>query len=104
MKQVKAFEPWIFLFFGLFHLHRIWALIDRKGYADFWLGVVDEKGIFYFGLMGLLAALCLLGIFEFWMNRHNNLWWRWIYLIGGGYVLFDLFAIATGLKFWQVVL
>lgn len=104
MKQIKAFEPWFFLFFGLFHLHRVWALIDRKSYANFWLGVMNEKGVFYFGLMGVLAALCLLGIGVFWKNRRNNFWWRWIYLFGGGYLLFDLLAIAAGWKFWQALL
>lgn len=62
MKKVKAFEPWFFLFFGLFHLHRVWALVDREAYADFWMGVMAEKGAFYYGLMGLLTVLCLLGI------------------------------------------
>ncbi len=30
MKQSKIafFEPWFFLFFGLFHLHRIWGLTE----------------------------------------------------------------------------
>ncbi|MDE6596725.1 MAG: hypothetical protein K2K44_12065, partial [Oscillospiraceae bacterium] len=28
-------------------------------------------------------------------------WWRWIYFFGGGYVLFDLFAIITGWEFWH---
>ena len=25
LKTVHAWEPWFFLFFGVFHLHRIWA-------------------------------------------------------------------------------
>ena len=104
MKKVKAFEPWFFLFFGLFHLHRIWALFDREGYADFWMSFMEEKGFFYYGLMGLLTVLCLLGIGVFFKNRHHNFWWRWIYLLGGGYLLFDLFAIAAGWKFWQALL
>lgn len=35
------------------------------------------------------------------LNWHNNYWWRWIYLFGDGYLLFDLFAIATALEFWH---
>ncbi len=31
-KKILAFEPWFFIFFGLFHLHRIWGLIDRNSY------------------------------------------------------------------------
>lgn len=42
----------------------------------------------------------MLGIVAFFKNRNNNYWWRWIYLFSGGYLLFDLFAIATGLEFW----
>ena len=42
MKKIKAFEPWVFIFFGIFHLHRIWGLIDRKSYANFWLGIMEK--------------------------------------------------------------
>ena len=71
IKTIHAWEPWFFLFFGIFHLHRIWALIDRESYASFWMGIRE---------------------------RGHNFWWRWIYIGGGSYVLFDLFAIATGMK------
>jgi len=101
MKKIYAWEPWFFMFFGLFHLHRIWGLIDRKSYADFWLGILESKGVFYFVLMGILAFLCICGIVIFCRNIKNNYWWRWIYLFGGGYLLFDLFAIAIELKIWN---
>ena len=101
MKKIALFEPWFFLFFGIFHLHRIWGLVDRKGYADFWIGVLEKKGFFYFALSINLCMLCILGIITFLKNRNHNFWWRSIYLIGGSYLLFDLFAIAVGLKFWQ---
>ncbi len=91
-------EPVFFLAFGLFHLHRIWALTDRTAYAEFWLGVLEEKGILYFGLMGALALLCGAGLFVF--VRFQRPWWRWIYLLGGGYVLFDLAAILSGWTPW----
>ena len=97
-------EPWLFIAFGLFHLHRIWGLIDKDSYARFWLGVLQSKGLFYFTLMGALAGLCVLGIFTFMKYRGNNYWWRWIYLFGGVYVLFDLYAIAAGLEFWNKLL
>lgn len=48
--------------------------------------------------MGILAFLCVCGIVTFCKNIHNNYWWRWIYIFGGSYVLFDLFAIAIELK------
>lgn len=101
MKKISAFEPWVFIFFGVFHLHRIWGLIDRKSYADFWLGIMESKGIFYYLLMGILAILCICGIITFLKNLHHNDWWRWIYIFCGGYLLFDLFAIAAGLGFWH---
>ena len=104
LKKIYAWEPWFFIFFGVFHLHRIWALIDRSSYASFWLGIMNNKGAAYFILMGLLAALCVLGIVTFFCEIKNNYWWRFIYLGGGLYVLFDLFAIATGLKIWQKIL
>ena len=92
------------MFFGLFHLHRIWGLIDRTSYADFWLGILENKGAFYFVLMGILAFLCICGIVTFWKNKKNKYWWRWIYIFGGSYVLFDLFAIAIELKVWNDLL
>lgn len=103
-KKIFAWEPMFFLFFGLFHLHRIWGVIDRKTYADFWLGILENRGVFYFMLMGLLAILCIAGVITFFRNRSSNYWWRWIYLFGGSYVLFDLFAIAVGLDFWNELL
>ncbi len=90
--------------FGIFHLHRIWGLIDRNSYAEFWIGLLNNKGAFYFLLMGVLSALCILGIVTFIKNLQRNYWWRWIYLFGGAYLLFDLFAIATGLEFWNKLL
>ncbi|MBR5973712.1 MAG: hypothetical protein IK020_00845 [Clostridiales bacterium] len=104
MKKIYAWEPWFFLFFGVFHMHRIWALVARESYASFWMGIMEEKGAFYFILMGILALLCVVGIITFVRERKNNYWWRWIYLCGGAYVLFDLFAIATGMAFWQDIL
>ena len=101
MKRVEAFEPWIFIFFGVFHLHIIWGLIDRQTYADFWVKTMESKGVLYYLLIGILAVLCIWGIRTFLKNRHNNFWWRWIYIFCGGYLLVDLFAIATGLGFWH---
>ena len=104
MKRIFAWEPWFFIFFGVFHMHRIWALIDRQSYADFWMGIYEEKGVTYFVLMGLLASLCILGIVTFIRERKANYLWRWIYVFGGAYVLFDLFAIAIGLEVWKKLL
>ena len=104
LKTVHAWEPWFFLFFGVFHLHRIWAIIDRVSYASFWMGILENKGWPYFVLMGLLAGLCVIGIVTFIRERGHNFWWRWIYIGGGSYVLFDLFAIATGMKMWADLL
>lgn len=103
-KKIYAWEPWFFMAFGVFHLHRIWALIDRQGYADFWLGALEKKGVFYFTLSGILSALCILGIITFIKERSNNYLWRYVYLFGGAYLLFDLFAIAAGLSFWNKLL
>ena len=100
-KKIYAWEPYFFMLFGLFHLHRIWGLIDRKSYADFWVGLMESKGIMYFVVMILLASLCILGIITFCKNKGKNYWWRWIYIFGGSYVIFDLFAIAIGLEVWN---
>ena len=64
-------------------MHRIWALVDRQSYADFWMGIYEEKGVTYFVLMGLLAGLCILGIVTFIRERKANHLWRWIYVFGG---------------------
>lgn len=104
MKKIYCWEPWFFMFFGLFHLHRIWGLFDRESYASFWMGILENKGVPYYATMGVLALLCVAGIVVFIRERKHNYWWRWIYIGGGSYVLFDLFAIATGLKFWKTLL
>ena len=104
MKRIFAWEPWFFIFFGVFHMHRIWALVDSQSYADFWMGIYEEKGVAYFVLMGLLAGLCILGIVTFIRERKANYLWRGVYVFGGAYVLFDLFAIAIGLEVWKKLL
>ena len=104
LKRIYFWEPYFFIFFGLFHMHRIWALIDRSSYASFWLGIMGNKGLPYFLIMGILAGLCIVGIITFIRERKANYFWRWIYLFGGAYVLFDLFAIAIGLEVWQKLL
>lgn len=104
MKKIYWFEPLFFLFFGVFHLHRIWGLIDRESYAVFWMQTLERKGIIYYVLMMVLTGLCVLGIIVFFKEVRQNYWWRWIYLCGGGYLLFDLFAIAADLGFWHELL
>ncbi len=98
------FEKDFFLFFGIFHMHRVWGLIDRKSYSDFWLSVMNSRGRFYFALAGVLTVFCIMGIVIFMKNRGKNYWWRWIYLFGGAYLLFDLFAILVRLDFWKSLL
>lgn len=61
MKKIYKFEPWFFMFFAVFHLHRIWGLVDRNSYAEFWINVMVSKGLFYLVLMGILSVLCALG-------------------------------------------
>ncbi|CEH33801.1 hypothetical protein [Romboutsia lituseburensis] len=102
--KIEIYEPYFFIFFGLFHMHRIWAILDRESYASFWINIMNKKGLFYYTLMGILATLCISGIITFIKNIHHNYWWRWIYIFGGSYVLFDLFAIVTGLDFWKQLL
>lgn len=102
--KIVWLEPVLFIFFGLFHLHRIWGLADRKRYAGFWLGIMNNRSILYFLFAGILSLLCIAGIVVFFRNIGNNYWWRWIYIFGGGYVLFDLFAISIKLKEWNNLL
>ena len=102
--KIIWFEPIVFIFFGLLHLHRIWGLIDRVGYSDFWLSLMANRNWLYFVLFGVMAVLCIAGIAVFVKNKGNNYWWRWIYIFGGGYVLFDLFAILVKLKIWECLL
>ena len=56
-RKIFWIEPLFFLLFDVFHLHRLWALMDGPAYADFWLGVLEGRGATYFGLMGVLVLL-----------------------------------------------
>ena len=76
----------------------------KKRCVQEWIGILENKGVFYFVLMGILAFLCIYGIVIFCKNIKNNYWWRWIYIFGGGYLLFDLFAIAIEWKIWNDLL
>ena len=99
--KIVWFEPIIFLFFGVFHLHRIWGLFDRNNYAKFWLSILSNRGCFFYVSMAILSALCIAGIVVFVKNKRKNYWWRWFYILGGIYVLFDLFAITIKLEIWE---
>ena len=101
-RKIFWIEPLFFLLFGVFHLHRLWALMDKSAYVAFWLGVLEERGATYLGLMGVLVLLCVAGLSVFFRTRRP--WWRWLYLLGGGYVLFDLAAIAAGWEVWDSLL
>ncbi|WP_304966426.1 hypothetical protein, partial [Paramuribaculum intestinale] len=59
------------------------------------ISILERKGVLYYFLMVVLLALCVLGVGVFFKNRHKNYWWRWIYLFGGSYLLFDLLAIVV---------
>lgn len=103
-KKIIFWEPYFFIFFGLFHLHRIWGLINKESYTSFWLDLLHNRGPLYFILMAILTILCILGIITFIRNIKNNYWWRYVYLIGGGYLLFDLCAILYKFDFWYKLL
>lgn len=102
--NIYWFEPVFYLFFGLFHIHRIWGLIDRKSYADYWLSLLAEKNVMYYVLMITLLILCISGIVVFVKNIGKNYWWRWVYIFGGGYVLFDVMAVLLGIRWWNDLL
>jgi hypothetical protein len=102
--KIKLIEPIFFIFFGVFHIHRVWGLFDRKGYANFWLSAMNNRDWFYFLLMGVLSLLCIMGIMVFITNKSRNYWWRWVYILGGGYLIFDLFAIFIRMEIWNSLL
>ena len=68
MKKFKSF----------FAVMLIWVLImasmmpSTTSYAEFWIGILESKGTFYFVLMGILAFLCVCGIATFCKNIKNN--------------------------------
>ncbi len=101
---MKIREPLFFMLFGIFHMHRIWALLDRESYAVFWLDILQSKGAAYYLLMIMLGGLSILGIHSFFRNFSEHLWWRWIYISGGAYVLFDITAIALDIDVWHSLL
>ena len=48
MSKIYAWEPWFFIVFGLFHLHRIWGFFVLLGAFVFVLGIrilVNRKAI-----------------------------------------------------------
>ena len=57
---------------------------------------MENRDVLYFLIMGLLAGLCVLGIVTFIRERGVNYLWRWIYVLGGVYLLFDLFNTPRG--------
>jgi predicted ferric reductase len=82
-------ESLVFLFFGLFHAHRIWAFVDSKSYNKFWLNILESRGTFFiiFGL--LLLIMSIIVIIYFIKNFKYKKWWRWIYFFGGVYLIID---------------
>ena len=83
------FESLFYLFFGLFHMHRIWAFIDSKTYNDFWLSVLNNRNVL-FNILGTILIILSIVLLIYFLNHYKeNKWWRWIYLFGGIYVFVD---------------
>ena len=104
MKKIQLFEPWFFIAFGVFQLHRIWGLIDEKAYIDFWMNTAGQNSIVYYFIIGVLEILCIMGIITFFKNIHSNYRWRWLYFAGAALILFDLSAISAGSVIGRVLL
>ena len=47
-KRIFVWKPYFFMLFG----HRV-GVIDRSTYAEFWISVLENKGLFYFVLKAL---------------------------------------------------
>ena len=58
-------ESLVFLFFGLFHIHRIWAFIDSKSYNKFWLNILENRGSFFIILGFSLLIMSIIVILYF---------------------------------------
>ena len=82
-------ESLFFLFFGLFHIHRIWAFINAKAYNNFWLNISRNRNTFFYLLGIILIILTFVVIIYFIKYFKERKWWRWIYLFGGTYLLID---------------
>jgi len=51
-------------------------------------------------LLGIIILLLsIFAILTFIINFKNNKWWRWIYLFGGIYLLFDSILNLLNVKF-----
>ncbi len=87
--NIYKIESLFFLFFGIFHLHRILAFINPKAYNSFWLSILNNKNIFTYSLGIVILLLSIFAIIMFFSNLKNIKWWRWIYLFGGIYIFFD---------------
>lgn len=94
-------EAILFLFFGMFHIHRIWAFIDPEAYSKFWLGLVSTQGKEYYALGIILVGMSISLIILFVLNIKRLFWWRWFYLIGGLYVLIDVCLNLLEVDFMQ---
>jgi len=82
-------ESLVFFFFGLFHIHRIWAFIDSKSYNKFWMNILENRGPFLFILGFLLFIVSIMVTLYFVKYFKDKKWWRWIYLFGGIYLGID---------------
>lgn len=84
--SVEALEPWIFIFFGVFHLHRIWGLVDRQAYANFWVKTRESKVCFITCLWGFWREL-ILKMYDIYAWYWNALWISFVLLGGLSFVL-----------------
>ena len=96
---IYKIESLFFMFFGAFHLHRIWAFVDPKAYSLFWLSLSNNKNIFTYLLGILIFLLFVFAILTFLLNLKMIRWWRWIYLFGGTYIFFDSLLNLLNVKF-----
>lgn len=83
-------ESIVFMFFGIFHVHRIWGLVNPSAYAEFWLNIINKEK--YGALAIVLIIFALSFVILFFTNLKKLRWWRWFYFCGGVYVLLDVFS------------
>ncbi len=91
MKKIYAWEPWFFMFFGLFHLHRIWGLFDRQSYAVFWIGIMQRKGVLY----AIAIELEIWNEFILFLFDVSSPCWN---IVWGFFILLGAFVFGLGVK------
>lgn len=100
-EKVYAFESPAFLLFGVFMVHRVWAIVNPPSFSNFWINAYFAKHPLILLVYALLAGLGLAGTWILIRTYRTYYWWRLFFPIIAAYGIQNVYKIWTQGEAWR---